>query len=190
MARKYELKRRAERVADTRRRIVEAAVELHTTRGPGQTSIAAIAERAGVQRHTVYAHFPGERELFAACSQHWQRANPFPEGRAWAGIADPERRLRAALDDVYSWYERVEPALALFVRDISLVPAQRPLMEARSAALGALADGLAQGLPRRRAVRAAIGHALEFETWRSLVRRQGLSRRAAVSTMVRLATTV
>ena len=186
MARTYELRKRAERQAATRRRIVEAAVELHTSLGPSQTSIAAIAERAGVQRHTVYAHFPSESDLFRACSQHWRAANAFPDPESWRGIADPERRLRTALRELYAWYERVEPALALFARDATLVPAQRELMEARVAQLAALADDLARGFSRRRRVRTAIGHALEFETWRSLVRRQGLSPRDAIDVMVRL----
>jgi AcrR family transcriptional regulator len=190
MARKYELRKRAERRDETRRRIVEATVDLHTTLGPARTSIAAIAERAGVQRHTVYAHFPDEQTLFGACSQHWRAANPFPDPEAWTAIEDPGRRLRAALDEVYSWYERVEPALELFVRDSSLVPAQGELTEASAARLGAVADSLAEGCPRPRAVRAAIGHALEFETWRSLCRKQRLSRRAAVDLMVRLATSI
>ena len=188
MARKYQLRKRAERRDETRRRIVEATVDLHATLGPARTSIAAIAERAGVQRHTVYAHFPDERSLFGACSQHWQAANPFPDPEAWTAIEDPGRRLRAALDDLYSWYERVEPALELFVRDSSLVPAQRELTEASAARLAAVADALADGFTRAPTARAAIGHALEFETWRSLARRQGLSRRAAVDLMVRLAT--
>jgi AcrR family transcriptional regulator len=186
MPRSYELRKRAERLAETRRRIVEAAVELHTTAGPARTSIAAIAERAGVQRHTVYAHFPDLPSLFAACSQHWEAANPFPEASAWFAIEDPQRRLRAALNEVYAWYERVEPDLALFLRDASLVPENGEIMEAQAAELAALADDLAKGFARRRAARAAIGHALEFETWRSLVRRQGLSRASAVDAMVRL----
>jgi AcrR family transcriptional regulator len=187
MTRKYELRKRAERLADTRRRIVEAAVELHTTEGPAKTSIAAVAERAGVQRHTVYAHFPDLRSLFAACSGHWNEANPFPDSAGWFAIEDPTRRLHAALDDVYRWYERVESALALFRRDASLVPENGEIMELEAAELDALADNLADGFRPRRAARAAIGHALEFETWRSLVRRQGLSRTAAVDAMVRLA---
>jgi AcrR family transcriptional regulator len=186
MARTYELKKRAERREETRRRIVEATVDLHTSVGPARTSIAAIAERAGVQRHTVYAHFPDERALFAACSQHWRAANPFPDATTWSTTRDPERRLRTALDEVYSWYERVEPALALFARDASLVAAQRDLAEASAARLAAVAAGLARGFRRSTRVRAAIGHALQFETWRSLVRQQGLSRRAAVEMMVRL----
>jgi AcrR family transcriptional regulator len=187
MPRRYELKKRAERLAETRRRIVEAAVELHTTEGPAKTSIAAVAERAGVQRHTVYAHFPDLRSLVAACSSHWEERNPFPDAARWFAIEDPEGRLRAALRDVYAWYERVEPALALFYRDASLVPENGEIMERQTAGLAELADALANGFRPRRAARAAIGHALEFETWRSLVRRQGLSRPAAVDAMVRLA---
>jgi AcrR family transcriptional regulator len=185
MPRRYELKKRAERLAETRRRIVEAAVELHTTEGPAKTSIAAVAERAGVQRHTVYAHFPDLRSFFAACSGHWEEQNPFPDTAAWFAVDDPARRLGAALEDVYAWYERVEPALALFLRDASLVPENGEIMDRQADELAALADTLAAGFRPRRAARAAIGHALEFETWRSLVRRQGLSRAAAVEAMVR-----
>ena len=185
MPRKYELRKRAERLAETRRRIVEAAVELHTTEGPAKTSIAAVAERAGVQRHTVYAHFPALRSLIAACSGHWEERNPFPDPATWFAIEDPERRLRVALKDVYAWYERVETALALFVRDASLVPENGEIMTQQAAELAMLADELASGFGARRAARAAIGHALEFETWRSLVRRQRLPRAAAVDAMVR-----
>jgi AcrR family transcriptional regulator len=182
--RPYRLGRRAEQQARTRQRIVEAAVDLHATVGPATTSISAIAERAGVQRHTVYAHFPDETALFEACSSHWIGANPFPEVSEWLEIADPGQRLRRAIGDVYAWYARVEDALALFVRDADIFPSWG---EARRARLGELADLLAKDFPRRKAVRAAVGHALEFETWRSLVRTQGLSNRAAADAMARLA---
>jgi AcrR family transcriptional regulator len=185
--RPYRLGRRAERQAQTRRRIVAAAVDLHATVGPATTSISAIAERAGVQRHTVYAHFPDETALFEACSSHWIGANPFPDASEWLEIVDPGERLRRALGDVYAWYERVEDALALFVRDAHVFPSWG---EARRARLAELADLLAKDLPRRKAVRAAVGHALDFETWRSLVRTHGLSNRAAADAMARLAETL
>jgi AcrR family transcriptional regulator len=185
MKRKYELKARAERQAETRQRIVEAAVRLHTTVGPAATSISAIAEHAGVQRHTVYAHFPDEPTLFGACSAHWASQNPFPDPAPWFSEPDAQLRLRGALSDVYAWYERVEDALALFTRDAEAVPLD--LRAAREAEASHLADALARGLPRRKTVRAAVGHALAFETWRSLVRREGLSRRQAVDAMVALA---
>ncbi|MDX6518603.1 MAG: hypothetical protein QOF50_1449 [Gaiellaceae bacterium] len=183
MKRRYQLKARADKQADTRRRIVEAAVGLHTTVGPAATSISAIAESAGVQRHTVYAHFPDEAALFGACSAHWVATNPFPDTSVWFAEADPERRLRAALSSVYGWYEGVESALALFARDAHAVPAN--VREARVAQLGLLADALTAGWSRRKVVRAAVGHALAFETWRSLVRQEGLSRRQAVDAMAR-----
>jgi len=190
MTRRYELKRRAERKAETRRRIVEATVALHTTEGPARTTISAIAERAGVERHTVYAHFPDESTLFAACSAHWQTVHPFPDSGRWQSLEDPERRLHAALDDVYAWYEEAEQDLALFDRDAAVHAATGELKQGRDARLTGVRDELAAGWPRRKAVRAAIGHALDFETWRSLTRRQGLSRRQAVDAMSTLVASI
>lgn len=184
MSRKYELKRRAERQAETRSRIVDATVELHTTVGPARTTISAIAERAGVERHTVYAHFPDERTLFQACSAHWRDLHPLPESGGWERIADPARRLRAALQDVYGWYELVEDDLAIFSRDAGVHPLTAELVDRRERAVGSLRSALADGWPRRKAVHAAIGHALDFETWRSLTRRQGLTRKQAVDAML------
>lgn len=190
MGRRYEQKRRAERQAETRRRIVEATVALHTSIGPARTSISAIAERAGVQRHTVYAHFPDERDLFHACSAHWAARTPFPDPARWLELEDPERRVRTALGDVYGWYEKVESDLAIFRRDAQLHAINAELIAEDDEQLRMLSDLLARGWPRRKAVRAAIGHALEFETWRSLVRRQGLTHRQAVDAMLRFISSV
>ena len=173
MKRKYELKERAQRQAETRERIVAAAADLHAEVGPAQTSIASIARRAGVQRHTVYAHFPDDAALFRACSQHWREQHRFPDVS--------QLGLRDALVAVYGWYDGVEQALALFARDTHLYP---QITAERRQALADVADALARPLGRRRIVRAAVGHALDFETWRSLVRRQGLTNRAAADAMV------
>jgi AcrR family transcriptional regulator len=185
--RPYRLRRRAERQAETRARIVEAAVDLHTSVGPAATTISAIAERAGVQRHTVYAHFPDDAALFSACTGHWRTLHPFPDPAAWSKTSDPRRRLRRALREVYAWYAEVEDDFALFTRDSHVFPR---FWAARQAQFGELADELARGFPHRKPVRAAIGHALDFGTWRSLVRSQGLSEIAAVSLMVRLVESV
>jgi AcrR family transcriptional regulator len=183
MKRKYELKERARRQAQTRQRIVEAAVDLHTSLGPARTTISGIAKRAGVERHTVYAHFPDERALIRACSAHWELRHPLPDLGALAEIEDPARRLRAGLSGLYAWYESVEADVALFLRDASLVPANAEVLAEMTAGFAVAADTIAQAWPRRRTVRAAIGHALEFETWRSLVRGQGLTRAQAVDAM-------
>ena len=106
MKRRYELKERARRQAETKQRIVEATVELHTSIGPARTTISAIAERAGVERHTVYSHFPDERTLIGACSAHWQGQHPLPDIRRWFDL-EPQERLRGVLADVYAWYEDV-----------------------------------------------------------------------------------
>ena len=57
-------------------------------------------------------------------------------------------------------------------------------------ALLAHRDALAVGWSRRKAVKAAIGHALELETWHSLVRRHGLTREQAVDAMLRFVASV
>src|ERR687895_1195492 len=101
--RRYELKKRAERLADTRRRITEATIELHRTVGPAATQISEIARRAGVRRMTVYNHFPDEATLFAACSAHWRALHPAPDLARWRVIAEPGERLRVGLGELYAW---------------------------------------------------------------------------------------
>jgi AcrR family transcriptional regulator len=189
--RKYELRRRAERQAQTRRRIVEKVVELHEEVGPANTTVVEIAKRAGVGRPTVYAHFPDERGLFRACARHWGQANPRPDPTPWGSIVDPQARLRKALGELYAWYEASERMLSNIRRDAALIPALHDVSVEVSAAYYAgavdvlVADETTHG-SRQSRLRAALGHALEFETWRSLVRRQGLRRSQAVELMVTL----
>src|SRR3954454_16202955 len=107
--RRYELKARAEKAAETRRRITESTVALHQEVGPARTRVAEIARRAGVQRLTVYNHLPDERELFGACSAHFIGQQPPPDPGAWAAIADPSERLRTALTELHAWYSARRP---------------------------------------------------------------------------------
>src|SRR4051794_30065455 len=122
MGRKYELRKRAERQEETRRRIVEAAVDLHGTIGPARTTVSAIAERAGVQRHTYYRHFPDDRTLGLACSGLYAERNPMPDPEPWRGIPDPEKRLRRGLEELYAYFERNEPMLSNVTRDAEVDP--------------------------------------------------------------------
>lgn len=188
--RPYRKRRRAEQEDETRRRITEATVELHGTVGPARTTVSAIAERAGVQRATVYRHFPDEEALFNACSSHWMAGHPLPDLGEWAAIGDPEARLRTALEQLYAWFERGEYMVEKTTRDVAATPALRPSMELFGEWFGVATEVLVRGRPergaRRRRVKGAIGHALAFETWRSLVRAQGLSGGEAVELMVTL----
>lgn len=180
--RPYRMQARARRQEETRHRIVEAAAHLHSTVGPARTTVSAIAAEAGVQRHTVYAHFPESEALFRACTRHWRAEHPFPGPDAWGGTSNARERLRRALDAVYRWYESVEDAFALFVRDAHTFPA---FWQERLDALDALATDLAR--PLGRGAKPRVGHALEFETWRSLRRRHGMTHAGAVRAMIEFA---
>jgi AcrR family transcriptional regulator len=188
--RRYRKRRRAEQEEATRRRITEAAVDLHGSLGPVRTTISAVAERAGVQRATVYRHFPDEAALFGACSAHWLSENPLPDLSAWAEIGDPETRLRTALAELYTWYERGEAMLERTTRDAPLVPAMAAPAEGMRAWLSEAAATIVrespEGARRGHWVEAAVGHAISFQTWRSLVRDGGLPSNDAVGLMVGL----
>jgi AcrR family transcriptional regulator len=181
--RKYEMKKRAAAQAETRRRIVEAAVELHGTIGPARTSVSAIAELAGVQRHTYYRHFPDERSLFMACSGLDIERNPPPDHERWAAIDDPIERLAIALDQLYAYYTENEPMLSNVTRDAEVHPLTREITQLRAGpVMAAMHRVLSKGVPQP--AQALIGLALQFTTWRSLTRDGGLSHNQAVDTMV------
>jgi AcrR family transcriptional regulator len=185
VGRKYELKRRAMRQEETRRRIVEAAVELHTILGPARTTVSAVADRAGVQRHTYYRHFPDEWSLRLACSGLHQERDPFPDPEPWGAIADPAKRLRRGLGELYAYFARNEALLANLARDAAIDPPTREIMAVRfGPRLGAIRETLAAGLPARGRVLALLDLALDFQTWHSLARRSGLSERQAVEAML------
>jgi AcrR family transcriptional regulator len=188
--RKYELKKRAEEMAETRQRIAEAAVDLHGTVGPARSTLSAVAKRAGVQRHTVYRHFPTEADLFAACSAHFFTANPWPDPEPWRAIGDPHQRLARALDELYAYYERTEPMFSNVVRDLELVDALQPTIVPLQEYLAEVAEILVAGWPtrgrRRRVLDAALHHATDFQTWRSLTADHRLTRTEAVELVTAL----
>jgi len=188
--RKYQLKKRADEMVETRRRITEAAVELHGTVGPARTTLSAVAERAGVQRHTVYRHFPTEAELFQACSMHFLTENPWPDLERSRATADPHQRVARALDDLYAYYERTEPMLSNVLRDADLVDAIRPTLIPLEDYQAEAAEILASGWPtrgrRRLILTAVLRHAIAFETWRSLTSHDRITRSEAVALVTAL----
>ncbi len=183
MKRTYTLKRRADQQARTRQKIVEAAVDLHTTVGPGRTTISMVAKQAGVQRHTLYAHFPDERSLFVACSGLALERDPLPVADSWRGIKDRRERLRVGLQAIYDWYERNAELVAGVLRDADYHPLTRELVVLRFGPL--IADYekvLGASLTVKQ--RAVLRLALSCFTWRTLVRESGLKQGAAVAVMV------
>jgi AcrR family transcriptional regulator len=187
MKRSYELKKRAERQAETRERIVEAAVALHRERGVAETTITEIAKRAGVQRLTVYNHFPDDDALVAGCSGHWTTLHPLPDPGAWTGIDGLEARVRAALRELYAYYAETEEMTEKFLRDASRVQALGDLLDRTwhpyfRAARDVVAGATGRRRPPRRLL-GAVALALDFQTWRTLVRTSGLPPAEAIELM-------
>ena len=186
---KYNLKARAERYQQTRQRIVETAIELHRSHGPAQTTITDIAKRAGVKRQTVYNHFPDELTLFKVCSAHNRSVNPPPDPEPWRLIADPDSRLRKALAEVYAYYRRNEQMQANVTRDAQANPNVGKVFEARIKHQESMRDALASGWKEgdgqhHKQLYGALWVALEFQTWRALVRQQGFEDEEVIELMV------
>ena len=190
MPRRYELKRRATRQNETRQRIVEATVHLHQTLGSAHTTISAIAEKAGVERLTVYRHFPDEKALFTACTSHYLALNPPPDPTEWEKISQAERRLRSALTAIYAFHRRTEPMFTKAASDLEEIPVLREVLAPFFAYWERVNEVLCapwkvSGRPQIR-VQAFIAHAISFQTWRSLVREQKLKDVEAVDLVVKL----
>jgi AcrR family transcriptional regulator len=184
-ANRYELNQRAQAMADTRQRITRATVELHQTLGPARTSVSEIARRAGVDRVTVYRHFPDDAALLAACSADFRARNPLPDIARWSTLTDPRQRLRRGLRDLYGYYEQTGPMLANVIRDAEHMPALRAAGAPRRQWLARAEEQLAQGRQGNpRQIRHAIAIALDFCTWRTLTGQRGLTRSQAIRLML------
>lgn len=183
MTRTYTLRKRAQAQAETRQRIIEAAVELHGSVGPARTTVSMVAERAGVQRHTFYAHFPDEMSLYMACSGLVEERDPLPDAGPWRSIEDRGERLRTGLAAIYAWYERHARLLACVLRDAEFHEPTRKVAELRFGPhMAAYHEVLGARLTVKQ--RAMLHLALSFFTWRTLVREGGLKQAAAVKAMV------
>jgi AcrR family transcriptional regulator len=190
-SRAYRKRKRAQAEAETRRRITEAAVELHGTVGPANSTVTQVAKLAGVSRMTVYNHFPTEVDLFVACSSHWAAQNPFPDPSSWTD-PDPAERLGTALEELYGWYGRKQQMLGNVLRDTPIVPALAEVMTGlwagfMDAAVQALGEGWPSSEEEPRTLRGMLRLAVDFDTWRTLTG-AGLDEREAAHVMRRAVT--
>jgi AcrR family transcriptional regulator len=188
--RRYRMTKRAASEQATRRRITESAVHLHSTLGPARTPMSAVAEHAGVRRSTLYRHFPDEAALMDACSAHWMDSNPVPGLDRWAETGDPDDRLRFALEELYAYYRSARHMMENLLRDETISPLVAKMFSGYHEYTVAAREVLMAGrrAPGRAAkpLRAAIGHALAFATWRSLAVDQELDDAEAADVMCRL----
>lgn len=176
--RPYNKRKRADQEQQTRERIVEATVALHEEHGPAETTIAKIAERAGVQRQTVYRHFPVDADLLAACSHRWTSLHPPPDPRPWLELADPLERLDRALRDLYTNYRATEAMTAHVLRDAPRLPALAdliaPLHDYMAQVRQVLLEPFEVDGSRRAQLESLLGLATSFAAWQQLTRVQGL----------------
>jgi AcrR family transcriptional regulator len=185
--RKLKLKARAERQQETRRRIIEAAVDLHAEVGPLATTITAIAQRAGVERLTVYRHFPDEESLVRACTRHYFETHPPPDPIGWLEVGDPGARLARGLAELYRWWAENSEIVASVLRDYEVAPERvgRGLVDYMGAAKDALLRGWRVRAGRRAELEAAVGLAVHFRTFESLWN-EGIRDEEAARLMARL----
>lgn len=185
--RKYHMCRRLEGIERTRDRIARAAFELHATLGPARTSISGVAERAGVQRHTVYRHFPTTVELIRACTEHGITVTQPPDPAEWRRTDDPTERLRVGLGQLYAYFRANERLVGNIFRDMPIMPelveGSKPFAERFGELHAALTEPLAAGQGSPPIIGAAVGHAMDFATWRSLTAK-GLTDDQALEAMV------
>ena len=180
--RRYELKARAEAQQATRARIAAAAAALHEEVGVANTTVADIARRAGVQRLTVYNHFPDLEALLPACTAHFLAEHPRPDPEPALALADRAERVRAVLASLYGWYRETAPMQRRVLGERASVPALDAwLSRSRDPMLAGLADRLADGFDRT-----LVALALEFWTWQRLDR-EGLDDAEAAELMVNAA---
>lgn len=180
------MRKRAELVDQTRQRITEAAVRLHTTIGPAEASLSAVAEEAGVTRLTLYRHFATRDDLFAACMSHWRALHPRPDPDSWRVIPTLEGRARRALEELYGWYRENGDDLYPIYHDSAYTPegSQKARVATDARVVDAVLDGTNLRGGARKRLRAAAGHIIGFWTWRSFVIEQGLTTQEAVDLAV------
>lgn len=188
MTRSYRQVARAGAHRRTHERIVDAAEAYYRATTIAPANFSAIAKGAGVQRLTLYRHFPDDAALLRAVLDRWHARHPLPADR-WSTVADPRQRLRVALDSLYQYYAGAEPTIALLsaARDRHIIVAD--WLDAVDRRLAAFRDRLAAGWGvtgrAQQWLGAVVGHTLDSSTWRSLVRQGGLSSTDAARLMAR-----
>ena len=175
--------RRASTAAQTRRRIVDATRELHTTQGIATTSWDDIAARAGVGVGTVYRHFPSLDELIPACGEISMQIVALPQPQdvpsRFDGLDAPADRIERLVRETFAIYERGAPELHAIRNEPEVHPNVAEAGKDLEASLTALVDAAVEPSGITPADRAVVRAMVDLSTWQAL-RDQGLGPAEAV----------
>jgi AcrR family transcriptional regulator len=190
--RKYRMNARAEAVAATQARLVEAAKALHAERGVRATSWEDLAERAGVALATAYRHFPSLAELVPACARSVFdviRPPTLEEASVrFAAMRDPSERLAHLVRRSVHCYTLGEGWLHAAYRERDFLPELEGALQVIQGSLHVLVRAAASRRLKK-AEHALLFTLCDFPFFKSLVD-AGLDRGAAERTIVDLVVAV
>ncbi len=109
MPRKYELGRRASQRAETRRRIVAAAMELYQEQGVSATTMLDVARRADVAPGTVANHFGSAADLAIEVSGEILGELRMPSPALFDGVVGLRSRVELLVRELSAFFARSEP---------------------------------------------------------------------------------
>ena len=119
MPRRYTLGKRGAAQAETRRRIVEAALRLYREVGVDGATVPAVARTADVAPATVRNHFPGPTDLAEAVADTILAELRMPDASIFAGASGPIERVERLLVEMAAFSERSNDWWAVRVADRS-----------------------------------------------------------------------
>jgi AcrR family transcriptional regulator len=123
MPRPYRLGRRALPKAETRDRIVEAALAIYRDRGLAGASNLAIARAADVAPATIRNHFPDPNDLARAVFEAMLTELHIPTPAIFDGLQTTRERVQRLARELASFYERSEPWWRAYEREPDLIRA-------------------------------------------------------------------
>ncbi len=171
--RKYSMDKRRAAVEETRQRIVEATLALHSEKGMFDTSWKDIAERADVSVATVYKHFPSLHELVPACGALIMAVTEPPSledaPRIFGDAQTFEERIERLISEMFSFYERGEPYMEVGPKERQLPAVQEWEAGMRATREGLAREALRPVQPEESTVR-AVGALLDFPVFKSFRR--------------------
>jgi AcrR family transcriptional regulator len=176
--------RRAATVDETKRRILEASLMLHSQRGVTGTSWQDIADTAGVSIGTVYYHFPTVDDLVPACSGLGRQMRPAPTSEIFRGLRGKKARIKALVQALFSHYEAVRGPYGFTLIERRTVPILAKLADELLGQYRSLVKDAFEGSADAETV-AKVEALVDFRVWDSMQER-GLSKEVIVATVTDL----